>query len=319
MRLRYLILLVLPLLLNCPKKYAPKVEKIEVIYISSLYEDIYKEKPILSGIKNLPGLKVGHIETNPRFIAILLGRLGFYELLNGTGINFIIGDPHMFWADNINYFFIPRSMGYAIKNYEGIRFAIFSKDKDSLTINDEIKISLVKQRSDVLWVIDKNLIDSPPKKISFYIKDRGLSDTSTTTIKVNPDTLLLKKLQNFENKLTEILSKNIHLENKRLDDYILSKIALSKDVNVILYPEDLFSNVIEKDSINLREILNSVTCELRFKKSLDVTEKEILELSKDKKYHIWGKPTQTNRVLLPDDKGKYLFDLFFPVNLSKNY
>lgn len=319
MKCRYLFLLIIPLLLNCPKKYAPKVEKIEAVYLSSFYEDIQREKPFLSGIKNLSGIKIGHINTDPPFMAILLGRLGFYELLNSTGIDFVIGDPIVFQADNINYFFVPVSMGYAIKNYEGIRFAILCKNKDSLTIADEITITLVKQRSDVLWVIDKAMIDSPPMKIDFFIKDRGLSDTSMTAIEIEPDTMLLKKLQNFKNNFNNMLSRKIYLENKRLDEYVLSKIALSKDVNVILYPEYLFGDVIKKDSISLSEILNNVMCGLKFQKSVDMTKNEILEFNKEKKYKVWGKSIKTNQVLLPDNQGEYLFDLIAPIKEPGNY
>ncbi|GAH12210.1 unnamed protein product, partial [marine sediment metagenome] len=32
------------------------------------------------------GIKIGHINTDPPFMAILLGRLGFYELLNSSGM-----------------------------------------------------------------------------------------------------------------------------------------------------------------------------------------------------------------------------------------
>lgn len=311
--MRYLFLLIFPLLFNCPKKYAPDVESIEVLYVSSLYNDIYQDQPILAGIKGLPGLKVGHLKTNPPFMSIILGRLGFYELLNETGIDFVIADSLTFWTDNINYFLVPKSMGYAITNYEGIRFAILRKDKDSLAIADEIQISLVKQRSDVLWIIENRLLDIAPIRINFFIKDRGLADTTMTALKVETDSSLYGKIKEFKNKVEQTLKQKIYLEQKNLKAYILSAVSLNEGVNIILYAQGLFINDISSDSITLEEILNSVVCEMKFSKMV-MNKKQIQELNKEKEYKTWGKLKKNNNVLLPDEYGTYLFDMFYKLS-----
>jgi len=318
MKSRHLFLLAILLVLNCPKRFALKVEKIETIYLSSLYHDMYREKPLLAGIKDVPGIKIGHLQTDPPFMGILLGKLGFYQLLNETGLDFIIGDTPIFWTDDMRYFFIPISMGYAIKNYDGIRFAILSQDRDSLTVSDRIKMSLIQQRSDVLWIIDSNVINSPSMKINFFIKNRILSDTTITPIAIEPDSVLLKKLQDFKSMLDELLAQKIDLEGKKLGEYVLSKAALHEDANVILYPADLFNENIEKDSVSLRGILKNVMCELKFTK-INIDREKILEMSRNKEYRIWGNMTGTNQVLMPDDEGEYFFDLFYPVKLQIDY
>ncbi len=310
MKYHTLLLLLILLLLNCPKKYAPKVEKIEVLYLSSLYEDIHREKPFLAGIKNLSGIKIGHLKTDPPCMERILRKLGFYQLLDEFPIDYVISDTLIYSAQ---YMSIPESMGYGIKNYEGIRFALLCKNKDTLTIEDEIKLTIVKQRSDVLWIIDKDLINSAPMKISFFIEDRGLSDTSITAIKVNSDTTLLRKLQDFKNTLEQILNKKVYLGTMYPGDYILSQTALSEGVNVILYPEGLFGekHMVETytDSITLREILTILKRCKKFKKLLRMSENEILKLSGEKDYQIWGNLAKINQVLIPDEKGKSLFDL----------
>jgi len=310
-----LLLLLIALLLNCPKKYAPKVEKIEVLYLSSLYEDIYREQPYLAGLKNTPGIKIGHLHTEPPCMARLLGRLGFYQVLDEFPLDFIICDTTIY---NAHYMSIPESMGYGITNYKGIRFAILSMDKDSLTIEDEVIMTLVRQRSDVLWVIDKNLISSPPQKIDFLIEARALTDTSMSAITVTPDSTLHNKLSNFENTLDEVLSTKIGLEGERLDEYVLSKVALHDDVNIILYPDMLFLDREVKDSISIGDLLDKVQCEMKLKESHRMTKAEIEQLSKEKGYAVWGELMQNNRVSLPDTQGTALFDILYPPEVPKH-
>jgi hypothetical protein len=314
MKLRPLLLVVI-VFLACPKKYAPKVEKIEAIYLSSLYEDIHRDKPILAGVKDLPGIKIGYIKTDPPFMAHILKRLGFYQVLNEFPIDFVITELDIHGMD---YFTIPVSMGYAIKNYEGIRFAILCKNKDSLAIEDEIKLSLIKQRSDILWVIDNALLNSAPKKIDFFVKNRELSDTSVTAIMLKSDTVLLKILQDFRKKLRDFLNSKIHLEGKNLDEYILSKIAQRMKINVILYPDKICRTVAKRDSISIQELLNKLSWDLKFKSDQGVPKTEILKLSKEKKYNIWGKLAKTNQVLLPAEDGTHLFDLYLPLDAPQN-
>lgn len=289
-----------------------RVSRIETIYLSSLYEDIHREKPLLAGIRDIPGIKIGYLKTEPSSIALLLEQLGFYELLNETGIDFIIGDTPMVVLNDVDYFLIPRSMGYAITNYNNLRFAILSQDRDSLTISDRIQLSLVQQRSDIFWIIDNQVFESPPKKINFVVKDRMLSDTTTTAIQTKTDTALLQRLIHFRIMVDEALSKNIYLENKKLDDYILSAVAQRAGVEVIVYPRKLFHNVIERDSMSLEEILTNVACEFKFK-IIEMDKKDIVTLSKDQNYQIWGTVAEANRVLLPGDDGNYLFNLWYDI------
>jgi len=310
------LLLAIVLLMNCPKKYAPKVKKIEATYLSSLYEDIYREKPILAGIKDLPGIKIGHLKTDIPLIARLLGSTGFCRLLNKTGIDFVIGDPSLFRSENIDYFIIPQSMGYAIKNYEGIRFAILCQIKDTLTISDKTKVSLVKERSDILWVIDNDFLKTPPTKIDFFVKDRGLSDTSITAIQIEPDTTLLIELQSFRRKFDRLLARKISLDGKKLDDYIFSRLGSKENVNVILYPKNLFRSILEQDSITLQETMENIAYELKFGKAINMSKEEVSASAESNGYQIWGKLEQLNQVLQPDEDGTYLFDLYFPFDLT---
>ena len=310
------LVLVLPLLLNCPKQIVPRVAKIEVDYLSSLYEDLYKEKPLLTRVGQLEGIKIGHLITDPPFMEKILGRLGFYQLLDEFALDFIIVDSPVY---GMNFFPIQKSMGYGINNYKNIRFAIVSKDKDSLTIDDEIKMSLIRQRSDVMWVLDKTVLDLGPTKIDFLIKNWEFSDTSMVPIDGALDTVLLNKLYQFRQLVDEYLNKRVYLENKTLDEYILSTIALREDVNVILYPEGLFCYGIEDDSISIRNILIDVSCELKLKKAV-MTKTKLLDYNEEKGYRMWGQIIKNNSVMLPvedtvsvedADIGNYVFDLFY--------
>lgn len=316
------LVLVLPLLLNCPKQIVPRIAKIEVDYLSSLYEDLYKEKPLLARAGQLEGIKIGHLITDPPFMEKILGRLGFYQLLDEFALDFIIVDSPVY---GMNFFPIQKSMGYGINNYKNIRFAIVSKDKDSLTIDDEIKMSLIRQRSDVMWVLDKTVLDLGPTKIDFLIKNREFSDTSMVPIDGALDTVLLNKLYQFRQLVDEYLNKRVYLENKTLDEYILSTIALREDVNVILYPEGLFCYGIEDDSISIRDILIDVSCELKLKRAV-MTKTKLLDYNEEKGYRTWGQIIENNSVMLPvvdavsvEDTvsvvdaaiGDYVFDLFY--------
>lgn len=315
MKFRTLFLGLIILILNCPTKYAPKVEKIEVIYLSSLYEDIQRDEPYLAGLKDISGIKIGHLVTEPPCMARLLGRLGFYQLLDEFPLDFVICDTTL---HDVHYMSILESMGYGIINYSGIRFAIFSKNKDSLKIEDEVTLTLVRQRSDVLWVIDKSMIFSPPQKIDFFIKARTLIDTSSSTISVVPDTALYNKVVHFRNMLNKTLSKKIYLEGQRLDEHVLSEVARHNNVNIILYPDGLFLDSEAEDSISIRELLEKVSCEMRFSKSHRMTEAGIDELRKEESYKVWGELKELNTVSFPDTQGLVLFDILYPSLVSTN-
>lgn len=201
-------------------------------------------------------------------------------------------------------------MGYAIKNHEGIRFAIMRKNKDILTIDDEIQIELVRQRSDILWIIENKLIDITPVRINFFIKDRGLTDTTMTALDIEPDSVSIIEIKNFTKMLEQTLNKKTFLHGKTLSEYIMSKIMQDQGTDMILYPQDLFIKDVKNDSISLREILNSIACETKFTKTT-LDKEQVEALIKERHYKTWGKTKNQNSVVLPDDYGVYIFDMFY--------
>jgi len=307
MKYPWLFLLILPFFLNCAKRVSAIPKKIEVFYLSSLNEDLKRENSVVVGVNQLKGIKITYLHFEQPFLATVFERLGFYNLLNEFSIDFLITNAPVY---GMNYLSIPETMGYGIKNYEGIRFAILNKNKDSLSIADETKITLLKERSDILLITDNKFLDSSPMKIEFFIKDRALTDTNITQMKIKPDSLLQKKLQAFKNTLNYTLNKRIDIENKRLDEYILSKLTQKEIADLILYPSNLFHKVITTNSITVYEFIANVACELKLKK-VEMTKDEILKVKEEKKYNIWGNITKKNSVLLPDEEGKYIFDILF--------
>ncbi len=283
----------------------PTIERIEVTYLSSLYEDMMKQSPLLCGIRQLPGIKIGHLITDPPFVGVLMEEMGFTDILDESGIDFVIAENALPKLD-LNYFIIPKSMGYVIKNYQGIRFAIFSKDRDSLTINEETKIVLIRQLSDVMWVIDQNFFEQPASKIEFLITNRTLADTVMRVVKTEADTTLTRKLKNFKSAFDDLLNRKTFCNNKRLDEYVLAQVAVNAEVDIIFYPENIFRKKEKRDSVSVRELLNDVAGETKFRKASDLTPQEIAELSK--KYHLWQTGKKGKTVLVPDTNGDYLFD-----------
>lgn len=314
MKLWYL-LLVLPFVLNCPKQIVPQVEKIEIIYLSSLYNDLYRDEPFLAGVQHVEGIKIGHLITDEPFLATLLGRLGFYQLLDEYNLDFVVTDS---LVHGLSYFPIGKSMGYGISNYKNIRFAVVSKDQNSSTIADEITLSLIKQRSDVLWVLDKEFFAAAPQKVTLRITDRVLAETTTTSLDVTIDTLLRNKLYRFRKSVDEHLNTKIYLEDKNFDEYILSTIALRNGVNVIAYSDTLFRGSIDKDSVSLNEIIHNMLCTFRFTK-IDIAKTALLDMLQENNYVLWGKIMHQNVAMLPAESGESavsavgteVFDLFY--------
>lgn len=310
MRFRYCVLLIIPLLLNCPRRYTPKVEKIEVHYLGSLYEDIYREPPILSGTAAMPGIAVGHLEAEPPILTHILGKLGFYQFLNEFPIDYVLSETLVY---NVHFLSIPRDLGYGIENYEGIRFALVRTGADSLTINDEIQLTLIRQRSDVLWIINQDFIQTEPRTIDFYIENRQLADTSISAIEVVPDTALITKISDFRQRLDAFLRTTFYLNGKTLDEYVLSTIAEREEVNAIIYPRDVFFTKSGSDTMTLSEMIDMADWELKFQKIADITEDEISQLTEEKEYVVWGNVRRKNDVLAPSDQGTRFFDLFYPI------
>jgi hypothetical protein len=309
------LLLVLPMILNCPKQIVPQVEKIDIIYLASLYDDLYRDEPFLAGVQHVEGIKIGHLITDEPFLAIVLGKLGFYQLLDECNLDFVVTDSPVY---GFSYFPIRKSMGYGISNYKNIRFAIVSNDKDSLTIADEITLSLIKQRSDVVWVLDKDFLAAAPQEVTLHITDRVLAETTMTPLAVTIDTLLRDKLHRFRELVDEYLNTKIYFDDKNFDEYILSTIARRNDVNVIAYPDTLFTGSIDKDSVSLNEIIHNMLCTFRFIKT-DITKKALLDMLQGERYLLWGKVMNQNVAMLPAEggegavstRGTEVFDLFY--------
>jgi hypothetical protein len=310
MRFRYFALLIIPLLLNCPRRYTPKVEKIEVHYLGSLYEDIYREPPLLSGTAAMPGIAVGHLEAEPPILPHILGKLGFYQFLNEFPIDYVLSETLVY---NVNFLSIPRDLGYGIENYEGIRFALVRTGADSLTINDEIQLTLLRQRSDVLWIINQDFIQTEPRTIDFYIANRQLADTSISTIEVLPDTALLTRISDFRQRLEAFFETTFILDGKTLDEYILSTVAEQEEVNAIVYPRDVFFTKSGSDTMTLRAMIGTADWELKFQKVADMTQDEISQLAEENEYVVWGDVRRKNSVLAPSNQGTRFFDLFYPI------
>lgn len=281
-------------------------------YIGSLYDDLFREKPILTGIHTLEGMTLGHVYSDMPFMYVLLQRLGFFQLLNETGIRYVIGDPGTMRIDNMNYFLIPLTMGYVIENYKGIRFGIISQPFDSLTIDHKVNFTIAQQRSDILWVINQEFLALSPRKISFFIKDRGLADTSTTAFTFRPDTTLLRKTKYLRQQLEQILTRNVQLDNQTVEHYVFTTLQKLQDVDVILYSQSLLHSTrkdIRAESVTLKEFLAAVACNNRFSRYLNITDEKVQSLIVEHGYLQWGTVTSKNNVLVPDPNGNYVFDL----------
>jgi hypothetical protein len=311
MKLRYAVFIILLCCINCPTKYRPSVKKVEVTYVSSLLDDIRQDQPLLSGIKEVSGIKIGHLRTDPPIIAAFLTHIGFFEVLEKTGIDYVIADTTLTGSDIIDYFIIPYPMGYAIENYEGIRFAIFMKSKDTLSIDDEVKLAIVKQRSDILWLIDDHFLDSPARHLDFYIENRALADTSVAGINITPDSTIEKDIRTVNDQLTNILNTYVHLDNQKIDEYILRQCATATNVNLVLYPADLFNSPALFDSLTVGELIARVEYHMRFKKK-HLSKGKVLELTSSQSYQIWGELEESNQVLVPEPQGISLYELCFP-------
>ena len=300
-----ILLILTALTLQCTSGVAPSADKIVVQYVGSIYQDIYRKNPIGVDLSNAPGIRIAHTLTRPLFLEYYLYRMGLSDLLEELAIDYVITDT---LVQNREFFSIQKSMGYAITNYGGIRFAVLSSP-DSVTIENQVQFTLVKQRSDVVWVVDQAVLDLPPSMINFYIKDRMLSDTSMSPIKHKADTLRSSMVQEFRDKIETELDRRLYVGGS-IDAHILSLVAEKQAVNVVVYPENLFINVVETDSIALRELMEHVAFEMKFKKT-SMNRDSLIAIVQAKGYKQWGNIKKENLVLLPDAMtGKHIFDLY---------
>lgn len=318
MKYRTLLLIVCALILNCPKSHKPKVDRIEITYLSSLYQDIASEKPLLAGIKETEGITLGHIVTEPRYTAVLLGEFGFFDLLSKTGIDYIIADPQTINLDNVNYFIVPYNLGYVISNYEGIRFALLSKGKDSLTIQDQITVEIVNQRSDIMWIIEPGFLASPPKTYYFYVRNRGLADTSTATFTTSIDTLLAEQLHDCARRVQDILSRSITLTVPSIKEFTLSTAIANEQVDIILYPSDLFKKDLQVTTLTISDFTSAVACEQHFQKAV-MSRSQVEHILEEQRFMLYGDLKDGNQVLYPAVQGKYLFEMLDLITLPPKY
>ena len=302
-----LLIIIILLVLHCTSGVVPKTNKIEVAYLGSIYHDIYTENPVCAGLADIPGIKIAHTMTEPVFLEHYLYRVGLAELLNALEIDFVIADTVI---RGQNYFGIPKTAGYAIANLEGIRFAMFAASKESLTIEDQVQLTIVRERSDILWVIDPPLLGLEPTLIDFQINNRVLSDTSMAPFNPRIDTTRRRIIKDFTSKVEQELDRTIHLGG-RVDEHLFSSISTNNTVNVILYPENLIVKMLDADSTTLRELLDCITFEMKFKKT-KMTEEQLSETRMTSNYLTWGEIKAENDVLLPDESaGQHIYDYYY--------
>jgi hypothetical protein len=317
-KLRNILLLVVLVLLYCPGKYTPSVKKIDVLYLSSLFDDLYRDEPLMAGTRHDSAIVVGHLIPRYPVMTMVLGKLGFYELLDSAGIDFIISDTALFLPRCCECYVIPTSSGYAIMNYQGVRFAIFAHDRDTFDIDAEIKRAIVEQRSDILWMLDRDFLNTPPRHIQFFIENRGLADTSTMPISAVVDTGFIHRLRDFRAAVERTLATIIPLQGKPLTDFVLSQVAGNANTNTLLYPASLFHGSVDADTITLEQMIETVAFEMKYKKISRMVKSDIQDLTEVHDYLLWGTLRDTNAVLVPDPQGEFLFNFYFPVDLSAN-
>jgi hypothetical protein len=304
---RLLLATTLLLYLSCVAGVAPGVKSIDVVYIGSLWDDLQRESPFSATLMDTASMKIAHTLTTPLFLEHFLQRMGLYALIEDLGFDFIIGDTLI---RDRRFFPISKDLGYAIKNYRDIRFAIACSPKDSLTVQDRITLTLLQERSDILWVIDKPMLASAPAIIRFHISQRTLADTSVSAIKAKPDTTCLRRIQNFRTKIEGQLNRQVPIMG-RIDDHIFSVIADRAVVDAVIYPADIFGAIVEADSMTLGDLLQNVAFETRFSMA-ELSGDEIARLCATGGYRCWGTTKKLTRVLLPDPAaGKYLFDHYY--------
>ncbi|UCD05711.1 MAG: hypothetical protein JSV98_00275 [candidate division WOR-3 bacterium] len=306
MKLRLLLATFLLILLSCIPGVSPRTRSINVVYIGSIWDDINREKPFCAAATNPDAIALAHTLTEPPFMEYYLHKMGLHELLNTLAFDFVIGDTLVYGG---SYFPMSRSMGYAIKNFGGIRFAMICSAKDSLTMEDRVTLSLLKERSDILWVINKPLLEIPPSLIKLNIRQRALTDTSISAIKAKEDTVRTRLVRDFTRRIEKELNREIIVAGS-IADHVLSTVAQNEQVDVILFPEKLFLSNDKVQTLSLRKLIENVAFETKFRKA-EMKRAQISEFCNETGCLTWGEIKQTNSVLIPDEKtGNRIFDYY---------
>jgi len=306
MKYRYLLLFMVPFLLNCPKRMTPgSRHQIDMYYLGSLTDDLQRPEPLLAGVAGLKGLKVGYLDTDKPGYALFLERIGLYKFYNDLPLDFLVTTYPAFGENHLP---VLKTMGYGIKNIEGIRFGLISLGKDTLTIHDQTKISLARERSDVLWVIENKTLNRPPFKMSFIVSNRALLDTNQSKIISKSDPERVKRIAAFARRLQDTLNVTVDLGNQTLTEYLFKKMALKTGAGTILYPANLIPMTVSRTPITIRDILDNVDGAMRFIKK-EMTKDSLLKTQVENNYLLWGTPGKKNTVLVPGPGGEYVLDL----------
>lgn len=306
--MKYLLLLTAAnlMMLSCIAGLSPRVRSIDVVYIGSIWEDIQREKPSSARATDPDAIKLAHTLTEPPFMEYYLQQMGLHELMNELGFDFVIGDTLVYGGD---YFPMSKSMGYAIKNFRGIRFAMICSPKDSLTMEDQVTLSLLRERSDILWIIDKPSLEMPPSLIKMNLNQRMLSDTTVSAIKAKEDTGKVRLVSDFRRRIEKGLNREIGVAG-RIADHVLSTVGQNAEVNVIIYPKELILSNDEAQTMTLRKLIERVAFETKFGKT-EMERGQIAELCKKTGYLAWGEIKDTNNVLVPDKNARHnMFDYY---------
>ncbi len=306
MKYRYLVLLFIPFLLHCPKHTSPGTKKkIEVYYLASVVDDLSRSEPLITGLFNRNGIKLGYLDNHNAGYSLFLSRLGLYDLLDSLPLDFLITDvpitQHRFLS-------ISRSMGYGIMNYEGVRFGIVSQYAESLSIQDRVSISVIAERTDVMWVIDRQFLGQPAVKVDFMVRHRELQDTSLSKIKIQSDPAWTARTAAFARRLTDTLNANVGAGGQILSDYALDRLARQAGVTAVVYPATMFLASPARTDLRLRDLLASMDAAVRMKKGV-FTRDSLVKFQADNHCLLWGRVDKTTTALVPDPDGIYVLDL----------
>lgn len=308
MKWRVFLVLLVAFWCNCPKRPGPTTRTINLRYLGALDADLARTEPYLAAKADTGAVVVGVLEFEEPFLYEVWRRLGFFSLLDDLEVDFLVtGAP----ALGNRFYTVTSDMGYGIQNYRGIRFGLLSQVRDTLTISEQTRITVLRQRCDVLWVLDRALRETGPSEITIRIAERAVADTALRPLRSVSDSLTQAKVLAFKSALDGELGRSIDLGGIGLRDYVLSSLARQTGANVILYPRAVFRGTAASDPLSFHELIASVDLAERFEvKEADKT--EVARLSQERSYETWGKVAAQNRVLIPDPGGDMLYDLIFP-------
>lgn len=306
MKYRYLPLLLIPFLLNCPKHPSPGgKKKIEVYYLASVLDDLSRPEPVITGLLKQEGIKLGYLDNHNAGYSLFLSRFGLYDLLDSLPLDFLITDVAV---PGHRFLTIGRDLGYGIKNCEGVRFGIVHPGAETLSIHDRISISVIGERTDVMWVVDRQFLRQPPVKVEFMVRQRELQDTSLSRIKAKPDPVLTARASAFARRLNDTLDAVLATGGQVMPEYALGQLCRQAGVSAVLYPAAMIRTCPAKADLRLRDLLAGLDAAVRMKKVV-FSRDSLLKFQADEDHLLWGKVDKTTAALVPDPDGFYVLDL----------